>query len=156
MLSGVELYGEMHRFLPALVAWGGARIVEIPVRHHARSFGESKYGMGRVFRVFLDLITVKFLLSYRTRPIQFFGSIGLLASFVGAALFVVVVVMKYAGGYDITGNPLFLISFLSVLIGVQFVVLGLLGELVTRVYYAERDRKTYVVDTIQSRETKGQ
>lgn len=144
-LGGIELYGEMHRFLPALTAWNGARVGEIEVNHRPRRFGRSKYGMGRVTRVLLDLVTVKFLLSFRTRPIQFFGRIGLLAVVVGFLLFATVVIMKIWYGSDITGNPLFLLSILSILIGTQFIVLGLLGEMLTRIYYSGTDRKTYVI-----------
>lgn len=150
--AGLELYGEMHRFIPALAAWNGARIAEIPVQHHARVHGRSHYGMGRIARVFLDLVVVKFLLSFRTRPIQFFGPVGLGAIFLGMALFALVVWMKIVRSTDMTGNPFFLFAFISILLGVQFIVLGLLAEILSRVYYSNQDRKTYVVKEVLKHE----
>ncbi len=135
ILKDIHLYGEMHRFIPALTSWMGARVAEIPVSHSARKFGTSKYGLNRTFRVILDLINVKFLITYSTRPIQFFGKIGLL-SLAGAALSLAGLVgYKLLYGTDMTGNPLLYLAILLILIGVQFITLGLLGEINIRIYH---------------------
>jgi len=145
VLRGVRLYGEMHRFIPALSAWMGIRVAEVPVRHRARVAGKSKYGLERVIPVILDLINVKFLVSYSTRPIQVFGKVGI-ASFLAGFLFLALTVfMKYFAGYNITGNPFFILSALCVLVGFQFICIGLLGEITIRTYYELQEKPTYVV-----------
>ena len=145
VLRGIRLYGEMHRFIPALSAWMGVRVAEVPVRHRARIAGKSKYGLERVIPVILDLINVKFLVSYSTRPIQVFGKVGI-ASFLAGFLFLALtVLMKCFAGYNITGNPFFILSGLCVLIGFQFICIGLLGEITIRTYYELHEKPTYVV-----------
>jgi glycosyltransferase involved in cell wall biosynthesis len=145
VLRGIRLYGEMHRFIPALSAWMGIRVAEVPVRHRARTAGKSKYGLERVVPVILDLINVKFLVSYSTRPIQVFGKVGI-ASFLAGFLFLALTVfMKYFAGYNITGNPFFILSALCVLVGFQFICIGLLGEITIRTYYELHEKPTYVV-----------
>jgi glycosyltransferase involved in cell wall biosynthesis len=145
VLRGIRLYGEMHRFIPALSAWMGIRVAEVPVRHRARVAGKSKYGLERVIPVILDLINVKFLVSYSTRPIQVFGKVGI-ASFLAGLLFLALTVfMKYFAGYNITGNPFFILSALCVLVGFQFICIGLLGEITIRTYYELHEKPTYVV-----------
>jgi glycosyltransferase involved in cell wall biosynthesis len=145
VLRGIRLYGEMHRFIPALSAWMGVRVAEVPVRHRARIAGKSKYGLGRVIPVILDLINVKFLVSYSTRPIQVFGKVGL-ASFLAGFLFLALtVLMKCFAGYNITGNPFFILSALCALVGFQFICIGLLGEITIRTYYELQEKPTYVV-----------
>jgi glycosyltransferase involved in cell wall biosynthesis len=147
VLRGTKLYGEMHRFIPSLASWMGVRVAEAPVKHRPRMAGRSKYGLSRTLRVILDLINVKFLVSYSTRPIQVFGKIGVFSLLAGAVFLVLTIYMKFfaAERYSITGNPFFMLSALCVLIGVQFICIGLLGELTIRTYYELQDKPTYVV-----------
>ncbi len=145
VVKGVQLYGELHRFIPALSSWMGVEVAEIPVQHHARRFGSSKYGISRTIRVILDLITVRFLLSYSTRPIQIFGGLGLLSFGVGALLGVYLSFVKLALGQDIGSRPLLLLAVLLMLVGVQLVSMGLLGELVVRTYYEAQGKPIYSV-----------
>ncbi len=145
VLEGINLYGEMHRFVPALVSQVGAKVTEIPVGHRPRLHGRSKYGISRTMRVILDLMTVKFLLSYSTRPIQLFGRLGvytLMASFLsgGATIY-----MKLFQGMSMNRNPLLLLTALLLFMGVQFIVLGLLGELNARTYYEAQGKPIYVI-----------
>ncbi|MFO0803788.1 MAG: glycosyltransferase family 2 protein [Gemmataceae bacterium] len=143
--DGLELYGEMHRFITALVLQQGARVTQVPVRHHPRTAGVSKYNLTRSVRVMLDLLTVKFLGSYRTRPMHVFGSLGLGCIGLGFLSVVASIVMKYAGGPGMTANPLFLFGAVSGLTGVQFLSLGLMGEVLTRVYFESQGKRPYEV-----------
>jgi glycosyltransferase involved in cell wall biosynthesis len=146
VVKNISLYGELHRFIPAIASWQGVAVTEMPVNHSARQYGKSKYGIGRTTRVLLDLITVRFLLSYSTRPIQLFGSIGLISLILGGALLTYLgVYVRLILGESIGDRPLLLLAVLMVLIGVQFLGMGLLGELITRVYYEGRNRPIYVV-----------
>lgn len=145
VLEGTRLYGEMHRFIPSLASWMGVRVAEVPVNHRPRVAGKSKYGLDRVVRVILDLINVKFLISYSTRPIQVFGKIGFASFLVGFLSLALTAYMKFYRGYDVTGNPFFLLSVLCVLVGFQFICIGLLGELVIRTYYELQNKPIYVV-----------
>ena len=145
VLRGIRLYGEMHRFIPALSAWMGIRVAEVPVRHRARIAGKSKYGLERVIPVILDLINVKFLVSYSTRPIQVFGKVGIASFFVGFLFLALTVFLKYHSGYNITGDPFFILAGLCVLVGFQFICIGLLGEITIRTYYELHEKPTYVV-----------
>ncbi|MBI1920658.1 MAG: glycosyltransferase family 2 protein [Geobacter sp.] len=145
VLEGINLYGEMHRFVPALASQVGARVTEMPVRHHPRLHGVSKYGISRTMRVVLDLMTVKFLLSYSTKPIQLFGKWGiytLAASFLtgGATLY-----MKLFEHMSMNRNPLLILTGFLLFMGVQFIVLGLLGELNARTYYEAQAKPIYVI-----------
>jgi glycosyltransferase involved in cell wall biosynthesis len=145
VLDGVNLYGEMHRFVPALASQIGARVAEIEVSHHPRRFGSSKYGISRTMRVVLDLMTVKFLLSYSTKPIQLFGKLGihtLAAAFLsgGATLY-----MKFFENTSMNRNPLFILTAFLLFMGIQFIVLGLLGEVNARTYYEAQGKPIYVV-----------
>ncbi len=151
VIKGVQLYGELHRFIPALSSWMGVSVTEIPVRHHARRFGKSKYGISRTIRVLLDLLTVRFLLSYSTRPIQIFGGLGLLSFLVGTALGVYLTFVKLALGQDIGSRPLLLLAVLLMLVGVQLITMGLLGELVVRTYYESQGKKIYAVRDVLAR-----
>ena len=155
VVKGVQLYGELHRFIPALSSWMGVTVAEVPVRHHPRRFGKSKYGISRTMRVLLDLITVRFLLSYSTRPIQIFGGLGLLASAIGFALGVYLTLVKIVMGQDIGNRPLLLLAVLLMLVGVQLVGMGLLGELVIRTYYEARGKAIYVVREVLAAEEDG-
>ncbi len=143
--EGLELYGEMHRFITALVLQQGARVVQVPVRHHPRTAGQSKYNLTRTVRVLLDLMTVKFLGSYQTRPMHVFGSLGLGCMGLGCLAVLVAVVMKYTGGPGMTANPLFLLGAVAGLTGVQFLSLGLMGEVLTRVYFESQGKRPYTI-----------
>ena len=149
VIQDVRLYGEMHRFIPVYASWVGARIAELPVNHRMRTFGRSKYSLARTSRVLLDLITVKLLGSYSTKPIYFFGfaAFGLWAL---AFLFaVVVIVEKLLPPYPYAhNNPLLLLSVVLVIVGVQFILMGLLAELSIRTYHESQARPTYVVREI--------
>jgi glycosyltransferase involved in cell wall biosynthesis len=143
--DGLLLYGEMHRFITALVLQQGARVTQVPVKHHARSAGASKYNLTRTVRVVLDLMTVKFQGSYQTRPMHLFGLFGLVCLFLGFAGVSASVVMKYTSGPGMTANPLFLLGAVASLIGVQFVSLGLMGEVLARVYFESQGKRPYAV-----------
>jgi glycosyltransferase involved in cell wall biosynthesis len=145
VVKNIDLYGELHRFIPAIASWQGVAVAEMPVNHEARKYGKSKYGIGRTTRVLLDLITVRFLLSYSTRPMQVFGLIGLLSGALGGALLAYLGYVRLVLGQNIGDRPLLLLAVLMVLIGVQFLGMGLISELVTRVYYEGRSRPIYVV-----------
>ncbi len=145
VLLGIGLYGEMHRFVPALASRVGARVTEVPVRHHPRRFGTSKYGISRTVRVVLDLITVRFLLSYATKPIQLFGKWGIYALMLsllsgGATLY-----MKIFAGTSMNRNPLLLLTAFLAFMGIQFIALGLLGELNARTYHESQGKPIYVI-----------
>jgi len=145
ILDDVQLYGEMHRFIPALAHWAGARIAEVEVTHHPREFGSSKYGLGRTARVFLDLLTVKFLLSYATRPIQVFGRWGLLMGAIGFLMALWLSFRKFCFDEDIGNRPALLLAILLILVGLQFVTMGLLAELQARTYYEAQNKAIYAV-----------
>jgi glycosyltransferase involved in cell wall biosynthesis len=148
-LADVRLYGEMHRFIPAYASWSGASIAEIPVAHHPRRFGRSKYGLWRTFRVLLDLLTVKLLGSYATKPIYFFGAFGLILWIAALACSVVVLIEKVLPPYpQAHNNPLLLLAVFLASLGVQFVMLGLLAELIMRTYHETRGRPAYSVRQI--------
>ncbi|MGQ9927094.1 MAG: glycosyltransferase family 2 protein [Chloroflexaceae bacterium] len=145
VVKNIDLYGELHRFIPAIASWQGVAVAELPVNHAARQYGRSKYGIGRTSRVLLDLITVRFLLSYSTRPMQVFGGIGLLSGAIGAVLLLYLGYVRLILSQPIADRPLALLAVFLVLVGVQFLGMGLLGELITRVYYEGRNRPIYVV-----------
>lgn len=148
VLDNLNLYGEMHRFIPALASLNGARVAEIPVNHRERRYGTSKYGILRTFKVILDLVTVKFLLSYSTKPIQLFGGLGMISLLFSLMSFLEVSISKFLYSTDVTGNPFFLLSILFALIGIQFITMGLLGEINIRTYYESQDKSIYVVKEI--------
>jgi glycosyltransferase involved in cell wall biosynthesis len=148
VVKGIRLYGELHRFIPALASWMGISVAEVPVRHHPRRFGRSKYGLSRTAKVILDLLTVGFLLSYSTRPIHIFGGIGLLGFGSGVAIGAYLSFVKFALRQDIGGRPLLLLSILLMVLGVQSISIGLLGELVVRTYYEALDKPIYAVREI--------
>jgi glycosyltransferase involved in cell wall biosynthesis len=141
----LHLYGEMHRFIPVLALQTGADVIQVPVRHHPRMAGKTKYNLTRTVRVLLDLITVKFMHSYLTRPMHVMGLAGLVSMGLGAVSLIVTVAMKWVGGQWMTGNPFLLFSALLEMIGVQFISMGLIGELVTRTYFESQGKKSYVV-----------
>jgi glycosyltransferase involved in cell wall biosynthesis len=145
VLADVRLYGELHRFLPALAHAAGARVAEIPVRHHARRFGKAKYGLSRTVKVLLDVLAVRFLMSYSTRPIHVFGLLGLLSGLVGSITLLYLGFVRLFLGQNIGDRPLTLLGILLVVLGVQFLSTGLLAELVTRTYYESQDKPIYTV-----------
>jgi glycosyltransferase involved in cell wall biosynthesis len=145
VVKNIDLYGELHRFIPAIASWQGVAVAEVPVNHQARKYGKSKYGIGRTTRVLLDLITVRFLLSYSTRPMQVFGLIGLVSGAIGGLLLAYLGYVRLILNHPIGDRPLVLLAVLMALIGVQFLGMGLIGELVTRVYYEGHHRPIYVV-----------
>ncbi len=144
----IRLYGEMHRFLPALASWVGASMCEVKVRHHSREYGKSKYTFSRINRGFLDLLTLKFLLSFATRPIQIFGKFGLISIFSGFICGIILVVMKVVSRVDMTGNPFLYLSILFLLIGGQFISIGLLGEIISRTYHESQNKSIYFVKEV--------
>jgi glycosyltransferase involved in cell wall biosynthesis len=145
VVRDLKLYGELHRFIPALAAEVGAKIIEVPVAHHARTRGASKYGIDRTFRVVLDLLWIKFFMRFLHRPMQAFGGIGLILLTVGFAILAYLAFDKLVLGHDIGGRPLLLLGVLLALIGVQLVATGLIGELLTRIYHEPQGRSQYVL-----------
>jgi len=148
ILDNVELYGELHRFLPALASWAGASISEIPVSHHPRHLGKSKYGISRTFRVILDLITVKFLMSFQTQPIHVFGAFGLGSLGLGLLSLAAVVYLKLSMNFNMTGNPLLYASILFFFTATQFILMGLLAEMIIRTYFESVKKPIYVIDHV--------
>ena len=151
VIKNVRLYGEMHRFIPAIASWFGASITEVETNHHPRKFGKSKYGISRTIRVILDLITVKFLQSFSTRPIHAFGPGGLLLGFLGFAIALYLSFEKIVFGESIGGRPLLSLSVLFMILGVQLVVMGLLGEMLARVYHESQGKPIYTVKKVLGR-----
>jgi glycosyltransferase involved in cell wall biosynthesis len=147
VVKNTKLYGNMHRFIPAVASWYGVSVAEVPVRDNPRAHGDSKYGRGlaRAPRVILDLLTLRFLLHYATRPIHIFGGLGILSAALGMLIGVYLTVLKIFAGQDIGSRTLLLLSVLMVVVGVQFITMGLLGELVVRTYYESQDKPIYVV-----------
>jgi glycosyltransferase involved in cell wall biosynthesis len=143
IVQGIKLYGELHRFVPALAAEAGARVVEVPVRHHPRTRGVSKYGIDRTVRVVLDLLWIKFLLRFLHRPLHAFGGAGLTIFLPGAVILSYLLVDKLAFGADIGGRPLLLLGVMLTLIGVQLIAMGMLGELLIRIYHEPQGRVQY-------------
>ncbi|HEX3702438.1 MAG TPA: glycosyltransferase family 2 protein [Vicinamibacterales bacterium] len=148
VVKPMKLYGEMHRFLPAIASEQGVSIVETVVNHRPREHGESKYGIGRTIRVVLDLLTVKFLLSYSTRPLQIFGLIGSIMGVLGTAICGWLAVEWLAGATSLSNRPLLLLGILLISTGFQLVTLGLLAELQARTYHESQDKPTYAIREI--------
>jgi glycosyltransferase involved in cell wall biosynthesis len=146
---GIRLYGEMHRFIPALAYEQGAKIVEMPVRHRERKFGTSKYGISRTLRVILDLMTVKFLLGFSKRPIHLFGTLGLLSGGGGALMLVTAILQRMAFGVPMGNRPMMVLGVMLVLMGLQFLMFGLLAEVMTRTYYESQNKEIYVIRRIR-------
>jgi glycosyltransferase involved in cell wall biosynthesis len=141
----LPLYGEMHRFIPVLAQMCGGRLTQVPVKHHPRVAGKTKYNLTRTLRVVLDLITVKFLYSYLTRPMHFLGTGGLFAIGLGFASVLGAIAMKLFSETDMTGNPLLLLSVMLVLVGIQLISMGLLGEVMTRTYFESQGKASYLI-----------
>jgi len=143
--KNVNLYGELHRFIPALASWMGVRVAEVPVNDRARRYGKSKYNLTRSVRVLLDLFTVFFILNYLSRPMQLFGLAGLVSSGGGILIALYLTFLKLLTGVDIGNRPLLLLAVLMIVIGVQFVMMGLLGETLIRTYYEVQDKPIYFI-----------
>jgi glycosyltransferase involved in cell wall biosynthesis len=148
VVKNLRLYGEMHRFIPAVASWYGVRITEIETTHHPRLRGKSKYGISRTIKVLLDLITVKFLQSFSTKPMQFFGPMGVLFGMFGFGISLYLSIEKLFGGVNIGGRPLLLLGALLIIVGVQFVGMGLLGEMLVRVYHESQKKPIYTIKKI--------
>lgn len=145
VVSELRLYGEMHRFLPAIAADLGARVTERKVNHRARTLGRSKYGLTRTVRVILDLVTVKFLSDFATRPIQVFGLLGLAMAAVGSVLLAWLGVERIVFGVELGGRPIVLLAIVLLITGLQFITFGLLGEMLARTYHESQGKPVYVV-----------
>jgi glycosyltransferase involved in cell wall biosynthesis len=143
----LTLYGEMHRFIPVLIQQAGAEFTQVPVRHHPRTAGKTKYNITRTFRVVLDLITIKFMQSYVTRPMHVIGFAGMVAMLLGVLSLIATLIVKWVDGVSMIRNPLLHLSVMLELVGVQFISTGLLGELVTRTYFESQGKRAYLVRT---------
>ena len=145
VVKGLRLYGEMHRFIPAVASWMGVTLAEVPVNHRPRTRGRSKYGLGRTLRVLLDLFTVKFLLAYGTRPAHLFGQLGLALGGLGMLILAYLFYVKFFEDTAIAGRPLLLVGFVLFLFGMMLVSVGLLAEILVRIYHESQGKPIYVV-----------
>ena len=149
VLAETRLYGEMHRFIPALASWSGAKVTECVVNHRPRTAGKAKYGLERTLKVVLDLITIKFLGSFSTKPIYVFGGLGLVHRFDGALLRLDRDLREDSlGTTDMSGNPLLILTAVLIITTVQFILMGLLAELLVRTYHESQNRPTYVIKEV--------
>ena len=155
VVKGIRLYGEMHRFIPIYASWMGARVVEMPVRHHARRFGRSKYGLGRIIKVLLDLMVVKFLDRYFVKPIYVFGGFGLLSLLVSFLAAAYLLYLKFGEGYSMIQSPVLLLAAMTFLVGAMSILMGLLAEILIRTYFESQARATYAVRELVNFGTEG-
>ncbi len=144
-LKDVRLYGEMHRFIPIYASWAGARVSEIPVEHHARTMGKSKYGLSRTVKVIFDLMTIKFMASYQTKPIYVFGSFGMLAFLISLIAGLYAVFLKIFHKADFVQTPLPILTIVMFAVGIQFLLMGLLAEMLVRTYHESQSKSIYAV-----------
>src|SRR5437899_5315404 len=147
-LADVQLYGEMHRFIPIYASWSGARVTEIPVEHHARTMGQSKYGLSRTIKVIFDLMTIKFMASYQTKPLYVFGWVGLLTLLVSLLCAVLAFLMKFANWQhhaDFVQTPLPVLTTVMFVLGIQFFLMGLLAEMLVRTYHESQAKPIYAI-----------
>jgi glycosyltransferase involved in cell wall biosynthesis len=154
LVADMNLYGELHRFLPALAYIEGARITEVPVRHHARRFGQSKYGISRTFRVLMDLLTILFMKKFLTRPMHVFGMLGLISMVSGAGIGIYLTLVKLIFHVDIGNRPLLILAVLLLVTGVQLFCFGLLAELLMRTYHESQGRPIYRVREVVAKNVK--
>ncbi|QQS34399.1 MAG: glycosyltransferase family 2 protein [Acidobacteriota bacterium] len=145
VIQDVKLYGEMHRFIPIYASWAGARVAEIPVDHHARTMGRSKYGISRTIKVIFDLMTIKFMAEYHTKPIYVFGAFGMIAFLISMAASIWALVLKFGYNVSFILTPLPVIAVVMLAISVQFFLMGLLAELLVRTYHESQDKAIYAV-----------
>ena len=141
----MRLYGEMHRFIPIYASWAGARVTEIPVDHHARTMGKSKYGISRTIKVVFDLMTIKFMASYQTKPIYVFGTFGMISFFLSIFAGIWAFVLKFIYGVSFILTPLPVIAIVLFAISMQFFLMGLLAEMLVRTYHESQDKTIYAV-----------
>jgi glycosyltransferase involved in cell wall biosynthesis len=144
-LKDVKLYGEMHRFIPIYASWAGARVSEIPVEHHARTMGKSKYGLSRTLKVVFDLMTIKFMASYQTKPIYVFGSFGMLAFAISLFAGLYALFLKIIHKADFVQTPLPILAIVMFAVGIQFLLMGLLAEMLVRTYHESQSKPIYAV-----------
>jgi glycosyltransferase involved in cell wall biosynthesis len=144
-IKDVKLYGEMHRFIPIYASWAGARVAEIPVEHHARTMGKSKYGLSRTIKVVFDLMTIKFMASYQTKPIYVFGSFGMLAFLISVLAGLYAVFLKLFHKADFVQTPLPILAIVMFAVGIQFLLMGLLAEMLVRTYHESQSKAIYAV-----------
>jgi glycosyltransferase involved in cell wall biosynthesis len=140
--KNMDLYGELHRYIPVLVVLQGAKIVQVPVKHHARKYGKSKYGLSRTFRVISDLLLIMFFKKYQNRPIHFFGTLGIVTFGTGAIIDFYFLILKILG-QDIWGKPLLLLGFMLTIGGIQIITIGIISEILMRTYYESQRKKPY-------------
>jgi glycosyltransferase involved in cell wall biosynthesis len=145
VVKNVRIYGELHRFVPALASGMGIKLKEVPVQHHARRWGQSKYTISRTTRVILDLVTVTFLLNYAVKPMQIFGKAGLISAATGFAIAAYLSALKIFAGAALSQRPLLFLAILLIIVGVQFITMGLLGELIVRTYFEVQNKPTYMI-----------
>jgi len=145
VITGFRLYGEMHRFIPAYAGWVGAKIIEVPVNHHPRKYGKTKYGLERTFKVILDLFTVKFLSSYANKPIYLFGGAGFIFFMISGLILTYLVIRRLAFDEHLIRSPLLLMSVMLFILGFQSILMGLIAELLVRTYHESQAKRTYTV-----------
>jgi glycosyltransferase involved in cell wall biosynthesis len=157
VLKDINLYGELHRFIPALASFYGARVAEVPIRNTPRASGESHYGLSRTFRVLLDILTIRFLLKYFTRPMHFFGTLGLAGTSLGGLILVYCAGDKLINGHDLVleHGPLMMAGGLLLLAGLMMFTTGLLGEVMIRTYFESQDRRIYAIREILTQKKRG-
>jgi hypothetical protein len=145
VITGFRLYGEMHRFIPAYAYSVGARIIEMPVHHHARRFGKAKYGLTRTLKVVLDLFTVKYMISYANKPIYLFGGTGIFLIVMSAITLLFLLVRRVALGIPVLSSPFFLMSTMFMILGFQSILMGLIAEMLVRTYHESQSKPTYTI-----------
>ena len=145
VLTNFRLYGEMHRFIPAYASSAGAKIIEVPVQHHPRRYGETKYGLSRTTKVILDLFTVKFLMSYANKPIYLFGGTGIILILISFFSMLFLLIRRFAVGTSVFSSPIFILSILLLILGFQSFLMGLIAELLMRTYHEATHKPTYTV-----------
>ncbi|MBS1249355.1 MAG: Dodecaprenyl-phosphate galacturonate synthase [Chloroflexi bacterium] len=150
VITGFRLYGEMHRFIPAYAGYVGAKIIEVPVKHHPRRFGKTKYGLERTIKVILDLLTVKFLISYSHKPLYLFGGLGLLLSFAGGLILLFLLIRRLSLVISPFNSPLFPTAIMLALMGFQSILMGLIAELLVRTYHEAQKKTTYTLRKVVS------
>jgi len=147
-VKGLELYGETHRYIPAMLLWKGYRIGEVKVKHHSRTYGVTKYNWRRIIKGFLDLIVISFWQKYSVRPIHVFGGLGMMLSGLGVVIGGYLGIQKLFFGMGLSDRPLFLLAILMVIVGVQFIVSGILADIMIKVYYGQNERKNYLIERV--------
>jgi len=148
-VADLDIYGEMHRYIPAMLSWKGYKIGEIKVRHHARKFGKTKYSWQRIIKGFLDLVVVTFWQRYSARPIHIFGSLGILLTIIGMVIGGYLGIQRLVWQKPLSDRPLFILSILMVVIGIQFFMSGILADIMVKVYHRQNDKKNYLIERIE-------